>query len=373
MTNAILPAKGCIILFWLLLNGCAVGDSTKVTDTSKESDIWRMRIEAALAPTNCLQVVGPTYGDISYSGPLIDTHYHIPHLPDHSPGEPLLETEKPLLGENITIDNIICSLEQEHTAKVFAFFPVFPEMDWQSLEVATRTMQRYPDKFVPFIMPPDNDNSIDGSPTVDAQVLEEMLNVYPGLFKGYGEIGLYARKNGSAELPPDSERLLSIYPVIRKHKLVVYFHLGEGHKDNFERILEQNPDINFIWHGDQLSIEEVENVIKSHPNVYYTVDELYGDVFLVRPGKTKEEFLKHLEDYENLLQKDLDTWKAVIERNPDRFMWGTDRSDQVVWNHSPDVGQAQANYGRAFIGRLAPDVQEKFAYKNAKRLFDLDL
>ena len=332
---------------------------------------WGQRIDAALAPSHCEQVSGARYGSLYYSGALIDTHYHIPHLPDHSlwdSDEVNTDGVRPLLGANINLADIVCTLEQDTTAKVFAFFPVFPEISQQLLEVASRAMQAYPDKFVPFIMPPDDDISVGGFPTVTAEVLKEMLDVHPGLFKGYGEIGLYARSGGALELPPDSQRLFEIYPVIREHRLLVYVHLGVGHKDNFERVLERNRDINFIWHGDQLSVEEVEEVISSHPNVYYTIDELYGDEFLLRPEVSKEMFLKHLANYEVLLQKDLATWKSVIERHPDQFMWGTDRSDRVVWSHDPEVGQALSNYARAFIAGLAPHAQEKFAYLNANRL-----
>jgi hypothetical protein len=63
-------------------------------------------------------------------------------------------------------------------------------------------MELYPDKFIPFLMPPDNDGSPDGFPTVNSEVLNEMLEIEPGLFKGYGEIGLYARNGGGPELHP---------------------------------------------------------------------------------------------------------------------------------------------------------------------------
>lgn len=343
---------GLLIVLLILSSGCTRGQS--------DDGIT----EQYIGPTECKLFTGPQFGSVSYTGPLIDTHYHIPHF------DGTADSITPVLGDNIKISNIVCSLEQEDTNKVFAFFPVFHESDQAKyLQIARRTMELYPDTFVPFIMPPDRDNDIDGYPTVSADVLEEMLNVYPGLFTGYGEIGLYAREpGGAAELPPDSERLQDIYPVVRENKLLVYFHLGEGHKDNFESILEQNPDINFIWHGDQLSIEEVEDVISNHPNAYYTIDELYGDVWMINPNKTKEEFLSHLQNYEALLEIDINTWKAVIERRPDQFMWGTDRSPAVLWSHDPEVGQALANYGRAFIARLATEVQEKFAYKNAERL-----
>ncbi len=354
-------------------------NSTQQTELSFEEKIWKERIDNAFSPASCPQVLGKKYGSLYYNGSLIDTHYHIPNIPDLFPGEideDEFDKTDPVLGQNIKITDIICTLNQENTTKVFAFFPVYSEIPEQMIEVVYQTMKNYSDKFAPFIMPPDNDDELNGSPTVDANVLSEMLNIKPGLFQGYGEIGLYARENGAKELLPDSQRLLEIYPVLREHSLIAYFHLGEGQKENFKRALQQNPDINFIFHGDQLisydngeqDLRNIDEILSSHPNVYYTIDELYGDEWLIKPEVTKEQFLEHLENYEVLLNKDLGTWKAIIEKHPNQFMWGTDRSDQVLWSHDPEVGQALANYARAFIARLNPEVQEKFAYKNAEKL-----
>ena len=328
--------------------------------------------KSAIGSYDCPQVTGPTFDDSYYKGPLIDTHYHIPNLPE----TPFFNDIQPILGKNMTISDIICTLNQEGTKKAFAFFPVFPGMDKEYLDLAKETMELYPDTLVPFIMPPESDNDPGGFPTVDAEYLEKMLTTYPGLFKGFGEIGLYERKGGAKALPPDSQRLLAIYPVVRKHSLVVYFHLGEGQQESFEKILDQNPDINFIWHGDQLipyedgiqNLKHIEEILERHSNAFYTVDELYGDQWMIRPEVKKDEFLKYLQNYEELLEKDVATWKAAIERHPDQFMWGTDRSPQILWSHDPEVGQALSNYGRFFISRLNPAVQEKFAWKNAERL-----
>ena len=206
-----------------------------------------------------------------------------------------------------------------------------------------------------------------------------MLAISPGLFEGYGEMGLYAREGGGAkELPPDAERFLEIYPVVRENNLVVYFHLGADQQEAFEKVAEENSDINFIWHGDQLinvegggqDFDVLEEILYNHPNVYYGIDELYGDEFMIHPDKTKGELLAHLEDYETLLREDWVTWKALIERHPDQFLWGTDRTDQVLWSYDPEVGLALTNYARAFIAGLDEDVQEKFAYKNAEKLLE---
>lgn len=274
------------------------------------------------------------------------------------------------------MDEWVCMMDYEGTSKAFAFFPVWEPITQQSLDVVKRTMETYPGRFIPFIMPPSHDDRPDGSSTADAQEMEAMLGISPGLFRGYGEIGLYGHPGGAPALPPNSTRLVEIYPVIRKHNLVVYFHIGEGQKEAFEKALKSNPDINFIWHGDQLiqcgsckqNLDDVEDILYNHPNVYYGVDELYGDVLLLGPGVTKEEFIAHFNDYSPLLEKDLATWKGFIERHPDQVLWGTDRGVGSVWSLDPEVALTLNNYSRAFIGRLDPEVQEKFAYKNAERL-----
>ena len=349
---------------------------------SFEEKIWNERIEAAMAPSECPEIPEQIYPSSYYTGPLIDTHLHIPAVPDWSPEEEMDEVPEgrfggpqALLGWNVKMSEIACTLQREGTYKNFAFFPVYEgKISIHLLEIWNKTMEKYPEQFTPFIMSSGNDNEPDGFPTVDAKTLEDMLEVYPNLFQGYGEIGLYARENGgSPELPPDSERLKEIYPIIRKNNLVVYFHLGEGHNDNFERVLEQNPDINFIWHGDQLSVDQVEDILNNHPNAYYGVDAFWGhdrDLFLLFVGESKDEYIDKLNsNFDTVLNYAVSDWKEVIERHPDQFIWGIDRGD-AVWNYDLDVGQLQIKLARAFIGKLNPEVQEKFAYKNAERLLE---
>lgn len=347
--------------------------------------IWQERIQAAMIPANCPDVIQETYPALYYKGPLTDTHLHIPAIPDWpAEEESLFEDEAPegrfggpqaLLGWNIKISEIACTIKQEGTNKNFAFFPVYGgEISSPLLEIWSRTMEEYPEQFTPFIMSSGNDDEPDGFPTVDAETLESMLEIEPELFKGYGEIGLYARENGgSPELSPDSERLKEIYPIVRENNLVVYFHLGEGQKESFEKILDGNLDINFIWHGDQLSTDEIEDILSKHSNAYYGIDAFWGhdrDLFLLFVGKSKEGYMNKLNaNFDTVLNYAVSDWKAVIERHPDQVMWGIDRGD-AVWNYDADLGRLQVKLARAFIGKLDPSVQERFAYKNAEKIFE---
>lgn len=341
---------------------------------------WNEIIDAAFAPYDCPPHEPRTYPPGYYSGPLFDAHIHIPSIPDDSRmfGRPELVGDlRPSLGVNVTVPKMACLFETEETDSVLAFFPVWPELPEQMVEVARRAEENYPNLFLPFIMPPNHDDDPNGAPTVDAATLSDMLAIAPGLFDGYGEIGLYERDGGSRELPPDSALLQDIYPVVRDERLLVYFHLGFGHEDEFDAVLDAYPEITFIFHGDQLieygrngrqDLSRVDKLLTDHPNLRYGVDELYGDDFLIRPEVTKEEFLAHFDDYEPLLEEDLATWKAFIEKHPDQVLWDTDRGGAVLWSLDQEVGLRLTDYARAFIGRLDPAVQEKYAYQNALNL-----
>lgn len=359
----------------------AVASVTLALVLSGSSGEGNARVTRALAESECPEAPpAPDFGPM-YMGPLYDTHIHIPHPPDGPEALDFLPTSRPSLGTNLTIADYACTFTREGTGKVFAFFPVYSGEEETHLPIVKGTMERYPNLFIPFIMPPDRDDRPDGFPTVDASVFGDMLAVYPGLFRGYGEIGLYARGDhggptGAPALPPDSLRLREIYPIVRKNDLLVYFHLGEGQQAAFERTLAANPNITFIFHGDQLIVYEnggqnltaLDEILSRHPNARYGIDELYGDVWLLHPNKSKQEFFTHFDDYEILLEQDVATWKAFIERHPNQVLWGTDRGVANTWTMDPDVGMILTRYARAFIARLNPAVQENFAYKNAERL-----
>ena len=214
-----------------------------------QQTVWNDRIDSALAPSPCPAVRQTELGISDYTGPLIDTHFHLAQLWDAPPraegGDGYEPGVMPVLGKNITISQIACRLEQEDTARVLAFFPVVadrPEQLRSLLEVVNRTIQLYPTRFVPFIMTPVMGEV---SPTVDGNTLTEFLAVNPGLFRGYGEIVLYGfeGRRRAEDFPPDAPIFLDIYPIIREHDLLVYLHPGEGHQAGLERVLEENPDL----------------------------------------------------------------------------------------------------------------------------------
>ncbi len=344
-----------------------------------EEKFWKERIDRALAPSFCPPIEKKEYPQGYYQGPLIDTHLHLPAIPDSLPEQGEGDTFDPeeneegafggpqaLLGVNVKMSEIACSLQHEGTHKNFAFFPVYQEIYKQALEIANKTMERYPELFTPFIMPPTEE-----FPTVEAPIFKKMLAVYPNLFQGYGEVG--SSPTEPNDPPPDDQVYLKNYIVAREHGLLIYYHLGYGHRENFERVLTTHPDLNFIWHGDALSSNEVKEVLSKHPNAYYGIDEFFGgdrEIFELYVGKSKEKYLEAAnKNFDQIIRQAVSDFQSLIEEYPDRVLWGTDRGD-AVWNYDREVGLMQIKIARAFIGSLDPAVQEKYAYQNAERLLN---
>jgi glutathionylspermidine synthase len=112
-------------------------------------------------------------------------------------------------------------------------------------------------------------------------------------------------------------------------------------------------------------------LIANNANVYYSIDgglPFYGWLEQ-HQGKAvpKEESLPYAKSQFNVyLEQDIERYKSLIEAYPNRFLRGTDRYHLPHFDR--EVSALMEEYSRAFIGRLAPSVQEKFAYKNAEAL-----
>ena len=53
------------------------------------------------------------------------------------------------------------------------------------------------------------------------------------------------------------------------------------------------------------------------------------------------------------------------------MMWGTDI--QYWWHYDRDVLHEIVEFGRQFISRLDPTIQERFAYRNVAEMLDFKL
>ena len=333
-------------------------------------------LEAALVPSECAAAQSVEYPDGYYTGELIETHFHMPPLNDDPTGgdgsyggaggvdsaeyAAIDPNDRPLLGVTTTLDEIACSLRQEGTPKAFTFFPVYEDSPDALLDLAENAVDRHGDLFVPFIQSTGSEIS-----TVEAEVLEELLGKKPGLFVGFGEVG--DSPTEPINLPPDAPIYVGDFEVARDHGLLVYFHPGVGDHENLDRALKMFPDVNFLVHGDFVR-PHIGDLMADNPNVYYTYNDIFDEVTPKFRFGDKQDFIDAMEaDWDALLDQAMVHYEDLINTYPDKFMWGTDRAD-IVWNYHADIGQLLVKFGRDFIGRFDPDIQDKIGYLNAEAL-----
>lgn len=297
-----------------------------------------------------------------YDGSLIDAHLHMPVSSGvvAAVGRRMGFEGMPPFGGTLTPDYLACLFESEGIKQVFGFFLTTKFSLGSEVRSAANFQKKYPGLLAPFFMPGTNDTLRVSTSTVKATFEKNK-----GLFKGIGEIKMF--DHGSILRPV----FLSHFNLSREHGLVVMLHPYHEHKAEVMRLLERYPDVRFLFHGGD-DEEWIMEVLARYPNVFYSIDadavSLYGwGPEHERKKPNKEEFVVYFRGhFDELLRRALAEWKVKIEAYPNRFMWGTDR--WYDWHFDHEVGGLLTEFGRAFIGRLSPDVQEKFAYKNAEAL-----
>lgn len=301
-----------------------------------------------------------------YSGVLIDSHVHFPTSSKIvSSVAKQNGLELPSLEGDLAAENLICIFDSEGITKTFAFHLTSQFAESSAISTAKEIEKVYPKKLVHFLMPPPVK-----SLNVSSAGIKDILEENKDLFKGFGEVALYM--DGFEGMRPNDQPLKEIYKLADEHKLVVMVHPEDNLKDGVEEILREFPNVTFFFHGGKHQ-EWIINLMPKYKNFYYSVDGDLVGLYGYKKGQefkrhsSKEEFLSYLKsDFDSLLDQAVKDWKARIEAYPDRLTWGTDR--WYSWHFDPEVGGLIEEFGRSFIGRLDPQVQEKFAYKNAEEM-----
>lgn len=307
-----------------------------------------------------------SYGQY-YKGPLIDTHVHMP-VASKIVSDIAIQAgfeDMPFRGD-ITTDYIVCLFDSEGITKTFGFFIIPNVVLDSSVNILKKDMGRHPGKFAAFFMPPLPLQSL--MPEVSA--VEKAFKNNPGLFQGYGEARFDFNLGDNAH--PEDEYFLEMYRLSGEHNLIVQIHPNKGQLAALEHLLKKYPDVVFLAHVMPDSRNEIGKLMETHKNLYYSLDAEIHYIFGYQTiqnnkGPTKEEYLKFIrENFDSVLKEALDNWKSLIEAHPDQFTWGTDR--WYTWHFDYEVGGLVVEFGRTFIGHLKPEVQEKFAYKNAETM-----
>lgn len=150
-----------------------------------------------------------------------------------------------------------------------------------------------------------------------------------------GEFHLYG---ADADLPVP-RRMVQL---AGQYKLLLHAH---SDADAIERLFKQWPDARILWaHSGFDQPERLREMLEKHRNLWcdlaFRTDHGSG-------GKVGPE------------------WKAIFTEFPDRFMVGTDSYTPERWPYVVE----HANWSRAWMKDLPPDVAERIAYKNGDAVF----
>jgi len=243
-------------------------------------------------------------------------------------------------------------------------------------------------RVIPLLSPQDGVAEGTWSQFVSGQYSEAVLQKFlqpQGLLWGVGEIVLY--ESGLQSVTFDSPAMQTVFQVVNKLKGIVMIHpsnVGRGGRptelSEIEPSVRKYPDAIFLFHGKSVSNLVVQLMAK-YPNVYYTMDvlnwifttkNLVNYNLLSPEGKAAETAERFLADInrigsDRLVEDGLTESLALLQKYPDRIFWGTDLGP--TWHFEDSVTDMVIKISRQFIGRLPADIQEKYAYQNALRVF----
>jgi hypothetical protein len=317
------------------------------------------------ASLNCSRNPKPSQFNVAsyYEGPLFDTHVHIPAvLPPPKIIQANIPQDYASLGKRLTIADIVCLMDRENIISTVAFFPYmdFPFVRKPFVDIAKRTSEVHKDRIIPFLAPISFINVVPAPDT-----LKKTFDKHEEAYLGYGEVTFYKDAYRGLGLSPDDPQFLEVYDILGERDLMVMIHPDHNQIQALENAFTNNPDVTFILHGMDLD-SSLYRILRIYPNVYYSVDSPSLETFFV--ANSKEDFLKSMKkNFHVYLERAVFEAKPLIEANPTKVMWGTDRLRS--WHFDEEVGRVLEEYSRAFIGRLSPGVQEMYAHKNAERLF----
>jgi hypothetical protein len=219
-----------------------------------------------------------------------------------------------------------------------------------------------------------------------AYTLQLMRNalVPNGSFRGIGEIAMYDEPLWPLSL--DSPQLQDVLRAAAGARGIVMIHLRPSNNPNptaaaeIERAVTAYPEVTFFFHGRGL-IDLVVPLMDRYPNIYFSYDFAtwtdgpWGDLRQIfwspssRMGGSYEQFAA---DFDRVgMQAFVDRVISILlprlEKHPDRIMFGTDRF--ISWHFEPRMHEVIVEAARQVIGRLPPELREKYAYGNALAAF----
>ena len=299
-------------------------------------------------PVACSRTFSPKYSQAPhYTGALFDAHFHVPNLSE------------------VSINKLLCTSDKENVKGTILFYWNGQLSLEKRLAEAESMKNDSSGKIRVFVAPVQ----------YSLKELGDIESAHKGLFTGYGEMAFYNRGDPSQSYypqSPDAQQFLDIYALAEKNNFVVMIHPDKGQESAVENILKKYPTVKFYFHGDEIG-GVIMGLMDKYPNVYYSIDAVlsrlpFPPADALHIASSENDYVSKLtQNFSAILEGAVNEWKVKIETHPDRFTWGTDRGG-ATWHYGEEVSRLFEELSRAFIGRLDPSVQEKYAYKNAERL-----
>jgi predicted TIM-barrel fold metal-dependent hydrolase len=188
---------------------------------------------------------------------------------------------------------------------------------------------------------------------------------------GYLKLGAVGIGEQKFSVPCDSPAIAMVAEVAREFGVPVLMHFQHEmynlHVENFHKVLEKYPNVNFIGHAQTFWAQMDKNC---DPKILYPRGK-------VAPGGLTD---RYLSDYPNMfadtsagsglnfMVRDEDNARDFLSRHQDKLMFGSDCNDTV--------GRGPTCLGWMILrtlSRLTPsaEVLRKIVYGNAKRAFKL--
>lgn len=229
-------------------------------------------------------------------------------------------------------------------------------------ESVAAAAKRHPDRFIPFAsISPERAAYRRGWENDDPGVLETLdAMLATGLYKGIGEISVTHFPSPGlpeADFNPNGATLRGILALARKHRVPVMVHAEWTRLREFSELLRAFPDVPVIWaHGGYTPLFIAQRMLDQHPNLTY---ELSARTWPVHPRSPDYTILR---DGQNVWPQ----WLAFIERQPERFLVGTDAS-----HRSAESEAMKALSVQNFLRQLSPATRDQVARRNLQKLIGL--
>ncbi len=380
-----------IIVAIILLAGCAAQESPSDKIIPEEIEPQRENIEQieeiqpAEVVTEDIVEQAPDMPSAEEPGqseeepfPLI---YPILTYPNAYNG-PLYATSEQI-GDSAPMDKHFQNMDRNGVTFMIAFFGIELEFIEEGLLFALQSVRAHPHRIIPFFSPgmgSDETRPLVGErlTTMYKDTLSEIKEkAGQDFIHGFGEIEQYAW-----DIQPNDPKLLQLYDLAQENNLQVMFHPAVGQSAGVKALIEKYPGTTFLIHMfpedfDKDRQKYIE-LLKTHNNLYFSVDVDHmmfegqtGLLYKFEDESVENAKKKFIAEYDRTEQQLLDSafqrYKPLIEAVPDKVMWGTEGGTDYVYE--PEVYDRMIKFTRLFIGKFKLEVQEKFAYKNALRVF----